>query len=136
LAVPAAFTLLAAALACPIQRPPIPPEYYDFRAELQAAATDTAIVEMKGLARMQERLDTRLPDLAAYVRVDSLLATMDADPALEPLAGAVATTLAMMLESGRVGGSVRKAYLHPDGQRLAVDAIVIGLGVALRRLRG
>jgi hypothetical protein len=126
--------LVASALACPIQRPPVPRGYYDFRILLQAAVTDTALVEMAGMSRMRARLRERLPELAAIVQVDSLLAALDADPRLSPLAGAIATALRKTLESRSVGGDVRGAFLNPDGQRLAVDAILIGLGRALHRL--
>ena len=126
---------LTATLACPIQRSPVPREYIGFRAGLQDAVTDTARVEMEGLARMQERLEIRLPDLAAILTVDSLLTALAADRELAPLSGAVATTVRIQLEAKGVGGGVRKAYRNPDGQRQAVDAIVIGLGRALYRLR-
>jgi len=43
---------LIAALACPIQRPPVPAEYLDFRADLQAAVTDTAVVVLEGQLAM------------------------------------------------------------------------------------
>ncbi len=122
-------------VACPIQRAPVPPEYMGFRARLQDAVTDTALVEMDGLTRMQDRLEIRLTDLAAIVTVDSLLTALDADRELAPLSGAIATTVRIQLEVRGVGGGVRKAYRNPDGQRQAVDAIVIGLGRALYRVR-
>jgi hypothetical protein len=125
----------ATTLACPIQRAPVPPEYMGFRAQLQDAVTDTARVEMEGLARMQERLEIRLTDLAAILTVDSLLTALDADRELAPLSGAIATTVRIQLEAKGVDGGVRKAYRNPDGQRQAVDAIVIGLGRALYRVR-
>jgi hypothetical protein len=126
--------VLVSAVACPIQRPPVPPEYLDFRARLQTAVTDTALVEMEGLGRMQARLEGRLTDLAAITRVDSLLAALEADEELYPLSGAIATTVRIRLEARGVSGSVRNAFANPDGQRLAVDAIVIGLGRALHLL--
>ena len=122
-------------VACPIQRAPVPPEFMGFRAQLQDAVTDTALVEMDGLTRMQDRLEIRLTDLAAIVTVDSLLTALDADRELAPLSGAIATTVRIQLEARGVGGGVRKAYRNPDGQRQAVDAIVIGLGRALYRVR-
>jgi hypothetical protein len=134
-AVPTTLILLAAALACPIQRPPIPREYYDFRAELQENVADTAVAEMEGDQAMQGRLEDRLPDLAAILTTDSLIATLDVDPFLWPLGSAVAAVLMRTLDSDIAGGRVRSAYGKPDGQRLAVDAIVIGLGKSLRRLR-
>jgi len=124
---------LTATLACPIQRSPVPREYMGFRAQLQDAVTDTARVEMEGLTRMQDRLEIQLPDLAAILTVDSLLTALDADPELAPLSGAIATTVRIQLEAKGVDGGVRKAYRNPDGQRQAVDAIVIGLGRALYR---
>jgi hypothetical protein len=130
------FGLLASAVACPIARPPVPPEYYGFRAQLQGAVTDTAVVEMDGLPKMQDSLESKLPDLAAILTVDSLLAALDASPTLSPLAGATATALRMTLDSKAVGGGVRAAFRNPDGQRQAVDAIVIGLGRAVHVLRG
>lgn len=129
-----ASVVLAAALACPIQRPAVPPEYYDFRAQLQEAVTDTALVEMQGLSRMQAQLAERLADLAAILSVDSLLADLGADAELYPLSGAIATTVRIELESKGISGSVRDAFLTPDGQRQAVDAILIGLGRALHML--
>lgn len=129
------FFALTATLACPIQRPPVPPEYYDFRSDLQTAVRDTAIVEMEGLSRMQSRLEVHLTDLSAITRVDSLLTALEADSELYPLSGAIATTVRIRLESKHVGGGVRQAFLNPDGQRLAVDAIIIGLGRALYLLR-
>jgi len=133
-----AFLVIASAatiVGCPIQRAPVPPEYMGFRAGLQDAVTDTALVEMDGLTRMQDRLEIRLTDLAAIVTVDSLLTALNADRELAPLGGAVATTVRIQLEAREVGGGVRKAYRNPDGQRQAVDAIVIGLGRALYRVR-
>ncbi len=127
--------MLAAVLACPIQRPPIPPEYYGFRTALQESVADTAVAEMEGDSAMQERLEDRLPDLAAILTTDSLVATLDVDPFLWPLASAVAAVLMRTLDSDHAGGRVRSAYGNPDGQRLAVDAIVIGFGKSLRRLR-
>jgi hypothetical protein len=127
--------LLAAALACPIQRPPVPREYYVFRAALEESVADTAVAEMEGDPAMQDRLEERLPDLAAILTTDSLVATLDVDPFLWPLGSAVASVLMQMLESDHARGRVRSAYGNPDGQRLAVDAIVIGFGKSLRRLR-
>ncbi|KPK82494.1 MAG: hypothetical protein AMS25_02190 [Gemmatimonas sp. SM23_52] len=134
-AVVAATGLLIAALACPIQRPPVPPEYLDFRAELQSAVSDTAVVVLDGQPTMRVWLEERLTTLAAVVRTDSLLALLQRDTLLAPLAGAIAAKLATTLGSKRVGNSVRKAYGNSHGQRQAVDAIVIGLGLALRRLK-
>jgi hypothetical protein len=134
-AVSAALFFLAAFLACPIQRPPIPWEYYDFRAALQESVADTAVAEMEGDPAMQDRLEDRLPDLAAILTTDSLVATLDVDPFLWRLGSAVAAVLLRTLDSELAGGRVRSAYEKPDGQRLAVDAVVIGLGKSLRRLR-
>ena len=133
--VPTFLFLLAAVLACPIQRPPIPREYYGFRAALQESVADTAVAELKGDPAMQDRLEDRLPDLAAILTADSLVATLDVDPFLWPLGSAVAAVLMKTLDSEHAGGRVRSAYENPDGQRLAVDAIVIGFGKSLRRLR-
>lgn len=133
--VPTALLLLAALIGCPIQRPAVPWEYYDFRAALQQSVTDTAVAEMSGDPEMQERLEDRLPDLAAIVTTDSLVAVLDEDPFLWRLASAVAAVLLQTLDSELASGRVRSAYGHPDGQRLAVDAIVIGFGRSLRILR-
>ncbi len=130
-----AAALAAAGLGCPLQRPPVPADYYDFRAELEAAVADTAVVELRGRSRVQTRLDDRLPEFAALLATDSLAAVLAADPQLARLAGAVSAALTATLESERVSGRVRKAFANPDGQRLAVDAMLIGLGRALRRLR-
>lgn len=126
---------LIAGLACLIQRPPVPLEYFDFRADLQAAVTDTAVVVLEGQPAMRVWLEEQLTTLAAIVRIDSLLATVRRDTLLVPLAGPIDAKLAMTLGSKDVGGSVRKAYRNRHGQRQAVDAVVIGLGVALRRLK-
>ncbi len=126
---------LIAALACPIQRPPVPAEYLDFRADLQAAVTDTAVVVLEGQPAMRLRLEEQLTTLAAIVQTDSLLATLRRDTLLAPLAAPIDAKLAMTLGSKDVGGSVRKAYRNRHGQRQAVDALVIGLGAALRRLK-
>ena len=134
-AVLAATALLIAGLACPIQRPPVPAEYVDFRAELQSAVSDTAVVVLDGRPTMRLWLEEQLTTLAAVVRTDSLLAVLQRDTLLAPLAGAIAAKLSTTLDSKRVGSSVRKAYRNPDGQRQAVDAVVIGLGLAIRRLK-
>ncbi|UCC71678.1 MAG: hypothetical protein JSV86_15040 [Gemmatimonadota bacterium] len=134
-AIPATIALIAAALACPIQRPSVPWEYYDFRADLQEAVADTTVAELEGDMVAQERLDVSLTDLAAILTTDSLVAALDSDPVLWPLASAVAASIHRTLESDRVGGRVRSAFDSPDGQRLAVDAIVIGFGKALRRFK-
>ncbi len=127
--------VLTVALACPIQRPPVPADYYDFRATLQAAVTDTAVVELAGRPATQSRLEGQLPRLAAIVESDSLLAALRSDPLLEPLSGSVRVVLSRALGAPGVSGGVRKAFRKPDGQRLAVDAILIGLGMAVRRLK-
>jgi hypothetical protein len=127
--------LVAALAACPIMRPAIPNDYFEFREKLQEAVADTVVVEMRGMLVMQARLDSRLTDLAAILTADSLLVTLEADPTLRPLAYAVGATLEKTLESKDTGGSVRSAFRNPDGQRQAVDAMVIGLGTGLRRAR-
>ncbi len=113
----------------------MPPEYYEFRALLQEAIADTVASELRGDVEMQERLDSRLSDLSAILLVDSLIVDLDTDPVLWPVAGAVTFALNRTLNSDEVGGSVRDAIQNRDGQRQAVDAIVIGLGLALRRVR-
>jgi hypothetical protein len=125
---------LAAALGCPIQRPPVPREYLDFRAVLESAVADAAVRTMDGDPGIQAALEGRLTALSAYVRVDSVLARLSAEEALEPLAPPVRLAVESSLHAEGVGGDVRDAYESPDGQRLAVDGIIIGLGRALRRL--
>lgn len=123
-----------AAVACPIQRPPVPADYYEFREALGTAVAESAEVALAGNPAYRSRLEERLPELAALVETDSLLVALAADSLLSPLAGVVGATLNHALESGEVSGGTRKAFRNPDGQRLAVDAILIGLGRALRRL--
>ncbi len=118
-----------------MQRPLIPQQYYGFRGALQVAITDTAMVVMAGRDSMQARLQQRITELSSLVLVDSVVATLYADDRLSRLGGAVERTVAEVLDSGEFGGSVREAYLKSDGQRLAVDAVVVGLGRALHLLR-
>lgn len=124
----------AVLLACPIQRPPVPAEYYDFRASLAEAVEVRTASELRDRPSMQSRLYGELPELAADQRTDSLVAKLRADSMLARLGDAVAGAIAASLEADEVGGGVRDAYRKRDGQRLAVDAVVIGLGRALRRL--
>ncbi len=126
--------LSGAVLACPIQRPPVPADYYDFQAVLRAAVADSAEVALAERWAARSHLEQRLPELAARVETDSLLEALAADSLLSPLAAVVDAALRRALESNGVSGGVRKAFRKPDGQRLAVDAILIGLGQALRRL--
>ncbi len=123
-----------ALLACPIQRPPVPTDYFEFREALRATVAEAAESELAGRPASRSRLQERMPELAAQVETDSLLATLAADSLLSPLTAVVRTALDRALESRGVSGGVRKAFRKPDGQRLAVDAILIGLGQALRRL--
>lgn len=128
-----AVIVLATAIACPIQRPPVPQEYYEFRAALEMAVADTATFVMLGDAEMRERLDSRLPELAAITSPDSLIALLDNDPVLWMLASPLASVLQRTLRGA--GGRTQSVYRNPDGQRLAVDAVIIGLGKAIRRSR-
>ena len=93
------------------------------------------MVVMAGRDSMQARLQQRITELSSLVVVDSVVATLYADDRLSRLGGAVRRTVTEVLDSGEFGGSVREAYLNPDGQRLAVDAVVVGLGRALHLLR-
>lgn len=127
--------LLTAVLGCPIQRPPIPLDYYRFRDVLRDSVRSVAVVELSGRVAMQERLEEELPAFSTLTRPDSLLATLGADPILSPLAAPLERTVREVLESDVGSGAVRKAFRKPDGQRLAVDAILIGLGQALRQVR-
>lgn len=135
---PVRATLIAAmagaAVACPIQRPPVPADYYEFREALGTAVADSAEVALAGNPAYRSRLEERFPELASYVETDSLFVALAADSLLSPLAGVLGATLNRALESEHVSGGVRNAFRNPDGQRLAVDAILIGLGRALRRL--
>ena len=131
----AALGLFALLAGCLVQRPLIPQQYYGFRGALQVAITDTAMVVMAGRDSMQARLQQRITELSSLVVVDSVVATLYADDRLSRLGGAVRRTVAEVLDSGEFGGSVQEAYLNPDGQRLAVDAVVVGLGRALHLLR-
>ena len=118
-------------VGCPIQRPPVPQEYFYFRADLQGAVTDSAVSVMAGKEAMQARLDERITELSALLLVDSLVAILYADDRLSRLGGAVDATVKEQLQADGVGKDVRQAYLNEQGQRLAVDAIVVGLGRAL-----
>jgi hypothetical protein len=120
--------------ACPIRRPAVPTEYFGFRADLETAVADTSVSVMSGETEMQQRLYGRLPELSAIVSTDSLIATLQVDTVIESLAGPIEATLTRALGADGVGGTVRKAFKKPDGQRLAVDGIIVGLGKALRRL--
>lgn len=133
-ALTAGFFVLVA-VACPIQRPPVPAGYLEFRSHLQSAVADTAGQVLAGRLAAQERLDERLPELSALLATDSLVASLARDSLLAPLAAAVSSVIASELDPERTSGKVRKAFGLADGQRLAVDAIVIGLGTALRKLR-
>ena len=124
----------ATLVACPIKRPAVPAEYFSFRADLETAIADTTVSVMSGETLMQQRLYGRLPQLSAIVSTDSLIATLEADTVIERLAGPVEATLARALGADGVSGGVRKAFKKRDGQRLAVDGIIVGLGKALRRL--
>ncbi len=124
----------ATLVACPIRRPAVPTEYFGFRADLESAIADTSASVMSGETVIKQRLYGRLPQLSAIVSTDSLIATLEADTVLERLAGPIAATLARALDADGVGGGVRKAFKKRDGQRLAVDGIIVGLGKALRRL--
>ncbi len=112
----------------------MPPDYYEFREALGAAVADSAEVALAWKPAARSRLAQRLPELAALVETDSLLAALAADSLLAPLTGVVDAALRRALESRGVSGRTRSAFRKPDGQRLAVDAILIGLGQALRRL--
>ena len=84
---------------------------------------------------MTDQIDTIEVHVNVIMTTDSLVATLDVDPYLWPLGSAVASVLLQTLDADRASGSVRSAFENADGQRLAVDSIVIGFGKSLRRLR-
>lgn len=127
-------TLAGVVLACPIQRPPLPSDYIPFRDALRDSVAELAYSELAGKPAAQERLRERLVSFATITQTDSLFAALESDAKLWPLADGVAATVAAVLESDAADGGVRKAFRKPEGQRLAVDAVVIGFGKALRRL--
>jgi hypothetical protein len=130
----AAVALAALVLGCPIQRPPIPRDYIPFRDALRDSVAEITYAELAGRPATEERLRERLAFFATIAQTDSLLAALQSDATLRPLADPVAETLVAVLDSDVADGGVRKAFRKPEGQRLAVDAVVIGFGNALRRL--
>jgi hypothetical protein len=130
----AGVALAALALGCPIQRPPLPRDYIPFRDALRDSVAERTHAELTGRPATEGRLRERLASLATIAQTDSLLVALQSDAALRPLADPVAETLAVLLVSDVADGGVRKAFQKPEGQRLAVDAVLIGFGNALRRL--
>jgi len=127
--------LTTVTVGCPIQRPPVPMDYFPFRDALRDSVAAVAEVEMAGRPSLQGRLEESIAELAPLTRTDSLFQTLAADPLLSPLAVSLEDALQGVLRSDAASGRARKAFGRAEGQRLAVDAILIGLGTALRRLR-
>lgn len=127
----AAAALTAALSACLIQRPPVPPEFLDLRYEVTDSTAAAAAPVLRGEPPMQDALRDRLPSYAAQTHVDTLVERMWGQPGTAPLGFEVRRVLDAAIErsSGRVKGALR----HPDAQRQLVEAVVLGLGLALRR---
>lgn len=121
---------------CPIRRAPVPAGYLDHRARLETLVADSAAARLGAGARMQVRLAERLPDLASHSNVDSLVQALRSDPDLRPLAEVASWAVRSVFQAPDTPGRMREAYETPDGQRLAADGILIGLGRSLRRVRG
>lgn len=124
----------AVVLGCPIQRPPIPRDYIPFRDAVRDSVAEVTYAALDGWPALEERLRERFPSFATITHTDSLFVALESDARLRPLADAVATTLRAVLDSDAADGGVREAFREPEGQRLAVDAVLIGFGNALRRL--
>lgn len=120
---------------CPIRRPPVPAGYLDHRARLETLVADSAADRLDGRARMQARLAERLPDLASHSNVDSLVEALRSDPDLRPLAEVASRAVRTVFQGADTPGRISDAYRTLDGQRLAADGILIGLGRSLRRVR-
>jgi hypothetical protein len=116
---------------CLIQRPPVPPEFLDVRYEVSDSVAVAAAALLRGDAAAQQVVRERLPDYAAEGQVDTLIARLEADPVVAPLGLKVRQIVQDAL--ARASGRVRGALPHPDAQRQLVEAIVLGLGVAVRR---
>lgn len=127
--------LALAATACPIQRPPVPDSYQRFRYQLELAVRDTAMEVLAERPAARDRLEGRLTELSALLVVDSLVARLRSDPLLGDLGAAVEATVHARLEADGVGADVREGFESATGQRLACDAILVGLGRAAHLLR-
>lgn len=121
--------------ACPIQRPPVPMDYFPFRDALRDSVAAVAHLELVGRPALQDGLEESIPQLSTVTRTDSLFTRLAADPVLSSLSSPLESALQGVLASDAASGGARKAFRRPEGQRLAVDAIIIGLGMALRRVR-
>jgi hypothetical protein len=127
----ASFAAVAFVGACVIQRPPIPPEFLELRYEVTDSTAAAAVAFLRDEVTAREVLRERLPVLAAQTQVDTLVMRVTGDPELAPLGRALREVVddAVTGSSGRV----RAALSHPDAQRQLVEAVVLGLGLALRR---
>ena len=130
-----ALILALTLLACPIQRPLLPESYPGFRYDLELAVQDTAMAVLAGRPAERRRLEGWLTERSSLVVVDSLVSKLRSDRQLGSLGLAVDAVLEARLSSDAVDGSVREAYRTPPGQRLAADAIVVGLGRAIYLLK-
>lgn len=129
--VPATLWLVALFAGCLIQRPPVPPEFLDLRYEVRDSTAAAAADLLRGDVAAQQVVRERLRDYAAERQVDTLVAKLEADPVV----AAVGLKVRQVLEAalGRASGRVRGALRHPDAQRQLVEAVVLGLGIAVRR---
>ena len=127
-----ALALTAALSACLIQRPPVPPEFLDLRYEVTDSTAAAAAAVLRGEPAMQEALRDRLPSYASQTHADTLVERMWGQPATAPLGFEVRRVLDGAIE--RSSGRVRGALGHADAQRQLVEAVVLGLGLALQRV--
>lgn len=117
---------------CLIQRPPVPPEFLDLRYQVTDSTEAVAAAFLEGEAAAREVLRERLPSYATQTHADTLVVRMTETPALAPLGWKVREVLDAAI--ARSSGRVRGAVAHPDAQRKLVEAVVLGLGLALRRV--
>lgn len=129
--VPAAVWLPGLLAGCLIQRPPVPPEFLDLRYEVRDSTAAAATALLRGDTAAQQMVRERLRDYAAESQVDTLVARLEADPVVAPVGLKVRQVLEAAL--ARASGRVRGALPHPDAQRQLVEAVVLGLGIAVRR---
>lgn len=117
--------------ACIIQRPPVPPDFLDLRYEVRDSIAVAAESLLRADSTAQQIVRERLPDYAAETHVDSLVTRLESDPAV----ASVGLVVRRILEASiaRASGRVRGAVSHPDAQRQLVEAVVLGLGLAVQR---
>lgn len=127
----ASLAAVALAAACLIQRPPVPPEFLWLRYDVTDSTAAAAVAFLRDDAPAREVVRERLPTLAAQTHVDTLVARVTGDPPLAPLGLELREVVDAAV--ARSSGRVREALGHPDAQRQLVEAVVLGLGLALRR---